>query len=107
MSKPELRIDVFQEEGAVRLALAGELDLGSAPMLMAELHQARAAHRSVVLDLSQLDFIDSTGVHVLIDAARSADRDGWEFTLSPELSPQVAYVLDLTGVQQRLRGGGG
>ena len=54
-------------EGVRIVALSGELDLNTAPRFEAELDQALAGHgASLVIDLSDCEFIDSTGVAVLV-----------------------------------------
>ena len=59
-------------EGSV-LALYGELDIASAPILERRLKKLQwAGAPTIVIDLSGLDFIDSTGLHVLIRMYRRA-----------------------------------
>jgi anti-anti-sigma factor len=55
---------------------AGELDIGSSPRLAQTLAEAQQTARLVILDLRELTFIDSSGVHVILDAARAAQRCG-------------------------------
>ncbi len=93
----------FQEhisaiEGAVLVRLEGELDVASAPRFERVLNTALEKGAStVVLDLSELTFLDSTGIHVLISASRRAADQGCTFVLrSPTRS--VLKVLRLTGV---------
>jgi len=54
------------ERGAVRLLLSSELDLAVADRLGSRLQQLARGHATVILDLSDQQFIDSTGLHVLI-----------------------------------------
>lgn len=59
------------------IQLYGELDIASAETLERELRRAEASVEStVVVDLSGLDFIDSSGLRVLVDAASRAEQDG-------------------------------
>ena len=62
-----LTIHTRQEQDRVVLALSGELDLASTPLLERELKNARALR--VVVDLSGLEFTDSAGFHTLVRAA--------------------------------------
>ncbi len=84
------------------IAVSGELDLASSPALEAELDRVFDSDEPVViLDLRQLDFMDSTGLSVLIRAhqtAENADRRLW-LVKGP---PQVQRLLTLTGVGERL-----
>lgn len=84
----------------VRLRLTGELDLGSAPVLRARLEALRAQRQSVRLDLSSLEFMDSSGIHLLISAFNDARADGWQFEVEPRLSRQVARSLELAHVDR-------
>jgi anti-sigma B factor antagonist len=57
--------------------IVGDLDLATAPALELTLQQAEARAQRVVLDLRELTFIDSAGVHVIVNAsirARAAGR---------------------------------
>jgi anti-sigma B factor antagonist len=83
---------------AVTLALNGELDLVSGPALeeaMAALADSDA--ELVVVDLRGLTFMDSTGLHLLVQAQQWAHDFGHRFALirGPE---QVQRLFDLTGL---------
>jgi hypothetical protein len=54
----------FDTVGTVRLAVPGELDMATVPELEGTLRHARADAWRVVLDLRELEFIDSSGVHL-------------------------------------------
>jgi anti-anti-sigma factor len=83
-------------DGSTVLSVSGELDLGTVPALKDALDRLAAAKRRVVLDLRELMFMDSTGLHLIINAKRQADLDGWDFALAPQLSEAVAHLFDLT-----------
>jgi anti-sigma B factor antagonist len=78
------------------LALHGELDLTSAPVFERELRTAESASPlRLVLDLSALDFMDSTGLRALLLARERAGGEG--HTLMLRRGPrQVQRVLELT-----------
>ncbi|MEO6885246.1 MAG: STAS domain-containing protein [Jatrophihabitantaceae bacterium] len=64
------------EAGHTVIAVSGEVDLHSAPQLRDRLNAALAERgAAVVLDLSEVGFLDSTGLGVLV-AARAAANDG-------------------------------
>ncbi len=64
-------------EDAACVHLAGELDLSTAAELERTLRQAQARAPVVVLDLRELTFIDSSGLHVIVNAnARAIRADG-------------------------------
>jgi anti-anti-sigma factor len=83
--------------GGLRVALAGDCDMAVREELTATLLAAVGRSTSVVVDLAEVDFLDSSGVHGLIAAHRAAlERGGHIYLENPTGS--VAAVLDLTGV---------
>ena len=70
-------IDVSSPVAGVRVvALRGELDLDQAPSLARVLDELRASgSRELVVDLSRLDFVDSSGISTLLGAARAVAAD--------------------------------
>jgi anti-sigma B factor antagonist len=92
-----LRIELEERSpGAAALRLVGELDLVTAPSLRDELagHQARGAR--IVLDLSTVEFLDSTGLVLLMEVAREPAKKGWSLALRRELSLPVARLFEVT-----------
>ncbi len=66
----------------VCVALSGELDLSRALLLEQELRTVEGTGASgIVIDLSELDFVDSSGLARLIAAHRRAERGGWRLVL--------------------------
>jgi anti-sigma B factor antagonist len=89
----------FEPTGALRVGLAGELDLATAGQLRDRLRALCADGRPVVLDLRRLEFIDSSGVRELVRAVSAARRDGWGLSLDTAVGPQVRRVLELLGLR--------
>lgn len=84
------------------VALSGELDLESAPAMLGELNRLLALdYEIVVVDLRSLEFIDSTGLRCLLQAARRsrATRDQLRIV---EPRGAVERVLQLTQVDRAL-----
>ena len=80
------------------LALSGELDVVSAPELEQHLNEALAEPRAhVTLDLSELEFVDSAGVSVLIKAKQDAESNGRTLVLG-RATEQVQRVFALVGL---------
>ena len=94
------RVEVIEAGSSVVLALFGELDLASTPELEAELVRA-ADHESVIVDLRELEFIDSTGLGALVKAHDRAREAGHRFGLVRGLG-QVQRLLGLTGLSEQL-----
>jgi anti-anti-sigma factor len=74
-----LRVTVEPLEDARLIRAAGELDMSSEPALRHELEAARDEAATALLDLSDVTFMDSTGLHLLLEASRSAGRTDWSF----------------------------
>jgi anti-sigma B factor antagonist len=85
-------LTVAREEGATRLTLRGELDLGTAAQLEAALAEANG---DVLLDLRGLTFMDSTGVRVLLEAAESG---GPGLRIVPPASGDARVTIDESGI---------
>jgi anti-sigma B factor antagonist len=72
------------------------MDLASGPRLAATLREAQLEARMVVVDLRELTFIDSSGVHVILAAADRARQEGGRLMLVRG-PVQVDRVFTLTG----------
>ncbi|MFD9461802.1 STAS domain-containing protein [Streptomyces sp. NPDC060027] len=85
-------------KGIALITVAGELDVETAPELRNRLaDQIRGGHRHLLLDLSAVPFMDSSGINALLKAHDETGRAGGSVCLvSP--APVVRRVLDLTGV---------
>ncbi len=69
------------------MRLRGELDLAGAPILSQRFRALSEHHEPVVLDLDELEFIDMSGLRVLLAAAQEASRDGWSFAVTRGSAP--------------------
>lgn len=79
------------------IALSGELDPHTAPLLQREIDGVLTEGTDLVLDLSQLGFVDSSGLRVLISAQHQlADHGGTLVLRSP--SETVRRLLEITGL---------
>jgi anti-anti-sigma factor len=93
---------VSSEDRATLIVIRGELDLASGPELEAEFARLRQSPPEVlIVDLRQLDFMDSTGLSILLKAHQKAVEEGREFGLVRG-TQQVQHLLELTGVTERL-----
>lgn len=79
------------------LAVLGEVDVATAPRLREELF-ARLRTGPVVLDLSALAFLDSSGVRVLSHALRACATEGLTLRVRPRLTDAVRQILEMTGM---------
>jgi anti-anti-sigma factor len=86
-----------------RLALAGELDLANAATAETELGAVLADDAPViVVDMRELEFIDSTGIALLVATLGRDDSEQPRVRFVPSDSAAVNRVLDLTGLSERL-----
>jgi anti-sigma B factor antagonist len=96
------QVDVRYEGGAPLLAVSGELDLASSPTLEQELQRVTVKSPTlIIIDLRDLEFMDSTGLSVLIRAHQQAQQSGYRLGIVNG-SRQIRRLLSLTGVADRL-----
>ena len=90
-----------EQEGDVHIIeLVGELDLDGAPRLDEALREAEASDAaSIVVDLGRLDFIDSTGLRLIVMAAERSPEGRFSLLRGPK---QVHRVFELTDLVDRL-----
>jgi anti-sigma B factor antagonist len=92
------------DDGVRIVAVRGELDLSTAPDLEAPLEDAiSSGDASVLIDLSECEFIDSTGIALIVRAwqrlDRAADGDGSGRVVICSANDQVQRVLEITGLE--------
>jgi anti-anti-sigma factor len=84
------------------IQLSGELDLANAQAFEAALAEALGDGQGhVIVDMSELDFIDSTGIALLVTAI-GHDGDGSRLRFVNSQATAVTKVLEMTGVADRL-----
>jgi anti-anti-sigma factor len=102
-AQDQLRIDVRPEADRLIVRLEGELDMANAPLLQSAIDDAGIdAKAMLVLDLQALQFMDSTGLRILLSLREHALEHGHEFAVTPG-TQQVQRLLSLTGVAGHLR----
>jgi anti-sigma B factor antagonist len=91
---------IEEEGGSLVVRPSGELDLATVPMLEDSLHEALGRGDSpVILDLTELAFIDSTGIALLL--RESQGDDGTRLSIRGA-SAGVRRTFELTGVESIL-----
>lgn len=78
----------------LRIRLIGELDRSTGPLLQDALEKTENGR--VILDLAELTFIDSTGLHVI--ATFMASGNGSRAVILANMSPEIARVFDIVGL---------
>ncbi|HXO07640.1 MAG TPA: STAS domain-containing protein [Solirubrobacteraceae bacterium] len=99
----DFRVDVRVEGRIAIIGVTGELDLASSPELEQQLDQVwRSDADQLVLDLRGLEFMDSTGLSIVVGAHQRVAETGRKLSVVKG-PPQVQRLLDLTGVSERLQ----
>jgi anti-anti-sigma factor len=94
--------EVVPERDAVRVRPVGALDMATAPALHAEIAQLRdAGFRCILVDLRELEFMDSSGLRALLTLNAQANSDGFELGLVRG-NPTVDRVFEVTGTKNLL-----
>jgi anti-anti-sigma factor len=98
-----LSLQTYQEPGSVRVAVSGELDLSSALTFEEELRRIedQSQIKLLVLDLSALKFMDSTGLRLILSAHARAINRGRKLAIV-QGGDAVRRIFRLTGVLERL-----
>jgi anti-anti-sigma factor len=96
-----LRIDVRRQGETVVLELHGELDLQSAQSLHGAYEDVQEAG-AVILDIEQLEFLDSAGLRTILSLREHAQEHGRELAITRG-SQQVQRLLTIAGVGAHLR----
>jgi anti-sigma B factor antagonist len=87
-------------DGATTVAIAGELDLSTIPRMEGPLLEQLSQRPAVLVDLSKLSFIDSSGIGILIQASRLANGTRMNVLIGP--GSQVDRVFRITGIAEAL-----
>jgi anti-sigma B factor antagonist len=96
----ELKVTSRSQGDYIVMSVQGEIDLYTVPRLQKELGSALAAGSPprLIVDLSGVDFCDSTGVNALLAAHRQARESGGDLELA---APRTAVrkILQVTGLE--------
>jgi anti-anti-sigma factor len=97
-----MAVNACGQEAAL-LSVRGEVDLGTAPLLR-EVLLTDLEHRSgpLVMDLSEVQFMDSSGVHVLVDIHRQLGPQNRRLAIACREHGQVHRLLALVGLLDTL-----
>jgi anti-sigma B factor antagonist len=98
--RPVLSVEPLELERETVLVLRGEFDLTGVGVFEDAASAVRPRH-SMVLDLRELTFLDSSGLGALVVLHERARSEGWSLVLSAP-QPSVAMVLRISGLAQRL-----
>jgi anti-sigma B factor antagonist len=97
----ELSVTVRRERGVVIAEVTGDIDVSTVARVREPLFELADGGQPLIVDLNQVTFIDSTGLGVLIGAARRAAAHGASVHAVCS-QPQALKLLWLTGVDRRI-----
>lgn len=97
-----LEVDTQERDGLVRVSLKGELDLSTVERVEEELRRVEnRANKLLVLDLSGLSFLDSTGLRLMVTADQRARKSGRRLAIVK--GPDTVHrVFTITRLDERL-----
>jgi anti-anti-sigma factor len=81
------------------LAVGGEIDLQTAGALRAQVDELDVAHRTLVLDLGEVTFLDSSGLGALLGIKKQQDRSGGRLLLT-RVPDSVGRIISITKMDQ-------
>jgi anti-sigma B factor antagonist len=91
-----------EERGAVVVSFSGEVDLEHSPQAREILLDQVGRKRRVLVDLSAVDYIDSSGIASLVEAFQKAKKAGTGFALAAP-NPSALRVLELARLDRVFR----
>lgn len=95
-----LSIDTVKENNQMIVHVSGEVDIYTAPDLKKQLLElTKQEGQSVVVDLSHVNYMDSTGIGVFISALKSTKENESHLKLV-NLQSQVMRLFDITGLNE-------
>jgi anti-anti-sigma factor len=94
------RVEVVNANGRAIVSLHGEIDMNRGPALREALSAAQQGSPDVIVDLSGVTFMDSTGLHALIGAYHRAPEGGTLAVVGP--TSAIRRVFDITGLSGML-----
>jgi anti-sigma B factor antagonist len=100
---PSFSVRTEEDGDALVVRASGDLDLVAAERFGLELMWALTGDASAVfVDLSGVEFIDSTGLRALLEASKLSSQNGGKLRIGREVSPAAERLLEITGVGDTL-----
>lgn len=104
MNDPGIAVHESDADGVRLLEVFGELDLATAPRMCAALDAARRLRvKRLVIDLTGVDFCDSTGLRALLGASTELRVSGGRLAVACLPGGPVARLFDIVGARETLR----
>ena len=92
---PSLEIETSDESGRCAIRLQGDLDMESSPRLLEAIRRSLKDKSDIIVDLKSLRYVDSSGIAVLVQGYKLANKKKVDFVLR-DPSPQARAVIELS-----------
>lgn len=90
-----MKINKTTQDSTLMIALEGRLDTTTAPQLEAELKQSIAGNTELILDFTELEYLSSAGLRVLLTAQKVMNKQGKMVVRG--VNDVIAEVFEVTG----------
>ncbi|MEO8687118.1 MAG: STAS domain-containing protein [Solirubrobacteraceae bacterium] len=98
---PEFAIRTDRNGPLATIAIKGELDVATAPDLIAAIAALEPGYAELVIDLSECSFFASSGISVLLDENARSKTDGFRLVVV-KARPEVQRIFDLTSLDDMI-----
>jgi len=96
------RVDVVPDRDSVSVCPSGEIDAATVGTVRAHVEElVTVGFARVVIDLSDVVFVDSSALHLMVELHAAAREDGWRFAIVPG-PPRVQRPFDICGLGELL-----
>ena len=95
-----VHVRTSRTSGEAHVAITGEVDLSTADAVLHELERAIEGCAVAIVDLSEVTYIDSRGIRLLVQVARGLREHGGRFTVIAPKETVAGGVLRLTHVDE-------
>ena len=97
-----MKIETAKEQGTVILKLIGEVDLSCAQDARGAILKEIREGESLLVDLSETEYMDSSGVACLVEGMQASEKKGGEFALLG-INDTIREVLEIAKLDQIFR----
>jgi anti-sigma B factor antagonist len=99
----DLDLDTTERDGSTLVSLRGEIDVYTAPRLrQAIVDLVEGGSKSIVVDLQAVDFLDSTGLGVLVEALKRVRSEQGDLAIVAT-QDKILKIFDITGLNKAFR----
>ncbi len=97
MNHFEMNFNVREEGGAVVIEVSGSINSVHSPKLREAITMAfKKKIKGMIVDLDQVNYIDSSGLATLVEAIQLSESSGTRFFISGTLDEKIQHMLEIT-----------